>query len=328
MGSDADIPPPNGTRVTGRPWGFWTEAKLQLLADYLDRFTTATKHKATERIYLDLFAGEGHGISRTTGESFKASPRIALDVDDPAFTQLRFFELPPTAQRLETSLRADYPDRPFRVVPGDCNDTVSGVLAELKAQGLAWAPTFAFADPDGIKLRWTTLRSLSEHKRGSNNKIELWILLSSAGLMRVLRKNITALTPDEEEQATQVYGSERWTSVQALRTGNDISPAQARDEFVNLYRWQLHYQLSYRWVHALEIRTLHDRPLYHMVFATDNDAGNRIMAHLYNTAAARWPVMRQYAKARMEGQQTLFGPADVAVTEQMYRYEPPWEPPS
>ena len=35
-----------------------------------------------------------------------------------------------------------------------------------------------------------------------------------------------------------------------------------------------------------------------MIFATSNAAGNRIMSHLYNTAAARFPAMRTEARSR------------------------------
>ena len=41
-----------------RRWGFWTRGKLDILRDYLDAFTTATKNKASERLYLNLFAGD------------------------------------------------------------------------------------------------------------------------------------------------------------------------------------------------------------------------------------------------------------------------------
>jgi hypothetical protein len=66
-----------------RSWGYWTEGKLDILARYLDRFTTTTKHKAEARIYLDAFAGEGHGTSRTTKARFDGSARIGLRVGDP-----------------------------------------------------------------------------------------------------------------------------------------------------------------------------------------------------------------------------------------------------
>ena len=69
-----------------RTWGYWTQAKLQILARYLQAFATASKG-VSERVYLDAFAGEGLGIDRLTGEEFKGSARIALDVADPAFTR-------------------------------------------------------------------------------------------------------------------------------------------------------------------------------------------------------------------------------------------------
>jgi len=43
-----------------RSWGFWTEQKLAMLADYLPAFTTASK-KAPTKLYLDLFAGDTDG---------------------------------------------------------------------------------------------------------------------------------------------------------------------------------------------------------------------------------------------------------------------------
>ena len=46
-------------------------------------------------------------------------------------------------------------------------------------------------------------------------------------------------------------------------------------------------------------------PLYHMVFATDNDAGDKIMADIYAKRASQIPQMRQEARDRMRGQATL-----------------------
>ena len=39
-----------------RGWGFWTEAKLDILSAYLPAFATASR-SVDELIYLDLFAG-------------------------------------------------------------------------------------------------------------------------------------------------------------------------------------------------------------------------------------------------------------------------------
>src|SRR3954462_15181151 len=75
-----------------RTWGFWTEAKLSILRDYLDSFLLASQSQP-ERIYLDAFAGQGRGVSRVTGEAFSGSARIALEAEaGGGFTRLYFFE--------------------------------------------------------------------------------------------------------------------------------------------------------------------------------------------------------------------------------------------
>ena len=66
-----------------RTWGYWTQAKLQILARYLQAFATASKG-VSERVYLDAFAGEGLGIDRLTGEEQGAASggAVVVDVDD------------------------------------------------------------------------------------------------------------------------------------------------------------------------------------------------------------------------------------------------------
>jgi hypothetical protein len=104
-------------------------------------------------------------------------------------------------------------------------------------------------------------------------------------------------------------------------------------------RWRLQEVLGYRWTHPLEIFNERGSSIYHMIFATDHEAGDRIMTSLYNRAANEFPAMRQAARQRRArlaeeaaGIQTLFGSeldtlyAPVAANERLYEYSPPWEP--
>ena len=129
-----------------RYWGFWTRGKLELLRRYLDAFTTTTKNKATERLYLDIFGGQPENRDRLTDDLLDGSARIALSIDDAPFTRLRFLELDPYATRLRTALQQDFPGRDFEVIAGDCNTTIHAALQKLAH--LNWAPTFAFVDPN------------------------------------------------------------------------------------------------------------------------------------------------------------------------------------
>lgn len=109
------------------------------------------------------------------------------------------------------------------------------------------------------------------------------------------------------------------------------------DEYVNLMRWRLENVLGYKWTHALELLTERNQPLYDMIFATDHDAGNRIMASLYNSAASELPVMRQAAVEQRRrlteesaGVMRLFDedaePAGSRTSEKLYQHLPPTRP--
>jgi hypothetical protein len=83
----------------------------------------------------------------------------------------------------------------------------------------------------------------------------------------------------------------------ALASG-DVTPAEAREEYVNLMRWRLQEVRGYKWTHPLEILNERGHSIYHMIFATDHEAGNRIMTSLYDAAATEVPAMRAEPRRR------------------------------
>lgn len=310
--------------MTGTPtrsWGYWTRAKLQILDNYLRGFALATK-RSSDRVYLDAFAGEGSGRDRLTGEKFAGSARIALNITDPPFTKLRFFETPGKAQELFDALSKEYPNRDIQVVAGDCNQTIP---AELTRFGELKFPTFAFIDPDGMEVAWTTLEQIAAYKT-YKTKIEMWMLFPTSGVQRTLalRKDISKA---DELRATNLFGSEEWRPIHELRRQDRLTGAQAREGFVNLMRWQLQHGLGYGETHALEIKNLKGNPLYHMILATDHEAGGKIIASVYNSAAKEIPKMREEALNFRKGLLTLFDPSEYGgVEESLYEYEPPLPP--
>ena len=318
-----------------RYWGFWTRGKLDLLRRYLDAFTTASK-SLDERIYLDLFGGQPANRERVTQADLDGSAKIALTTDDPPFSRLRFFELEPYASRLRAALAADHSSRDFRVVTGDCNSTISGVLAELAS--VNWAPTFAFVDPNGPDIHWSTIDALAQFKKHGTTKAEVWLLLAAGMFIRTLPVD-GSVREEDALKLTQMYVTEQWTAIYRARVAGELAPADAREEYVNLMRWRLQEVLGYRWTHPLEIFNERGHSIYHMIFATDHAAGDRIMTSLYNRAANEFPAMRQAARQRRArlaeeaaGVQSLFGDdvvdglAPVAGNERLYTYSPPWLP--
>src|SRR5205823_12564588 len=91
---------------------------------------------------------------------------------------------------------------------------------------------------------------------------------------------------------------------------------------------RLERSLGYRCTHPFELRNMKGGPLYHMIFATDNEAGTRIMTSIYKNAAATVPEMQRDARERRRGQQSFELDIEVAGVQASYEYEPPWQPPS
>lgn len=313
-----------------RTWGFWTRAKLNILEKYLNAFLIASKG-VDERVYLDAFAGEGHGIDRVTHQDFKGSARLALEAGPPPFTKLRFFELADQATNLESQLKKDFPARDLMVYPGDCNQTISQALVDLR--DFKWAPTFAFLDPDGMELAWSTLENLANHKvgyRGGGStkpefKVEIWMLFPTSGLIRTLALDEAKLKVEDELRATRLFGAETWRSILASRRNKQIDGARARENYLNMMRWRLEKDLGYQWTHPFEIKNEIGNPIYHMILATDNQAGTKIMSDIYTAAAKEFPKMLEEAKMQrgraLQGR--LFDSTDDVP---VYEYEKPWEP--
>ncbi len=300
-----------------RGWGFWTKGKLDILRDYLDAFTTASK-TSNEILYLDLFAGQSENKDRDTGEPIEGSARIALRTDNPEFTTLRFFELS-HADDLRNELAGLIGRRDVRFIQGDCNEQITTVLEGLRAK--AWAPAFAFIDPDGPDCWWATLEHLARFKADKKYKVELWMLFPVDMFTRFLRVDGGEVRQEDAERITRMFGTDEWFAIYQARLDGKLDPGAARAEYVNLMRWRVLNLLGYRWAHSFDVSNTR-RSIYSMIFATDHQAGDNIMSHLYGQAATEFPQMRQAAIDRKKGVLRLFD----LVEEATYQYEPPTEP--
>lgn len=320
-------------RETPTAWGWWTGHKLQILDAYLQAFATASK-RVHERIYLDLFAGAPKNVSRETDEPILGSVHRALGVTPP-FTKVCLFEMPEVARQLEAEIRRTYPGRPgIRVYQGDCNDNIAVALTDLRP--VNYAPTFAFIDQFDAEVQWATLRQISQFRQGKT-KAEMWILFATGFYPRGLNIHGQVMNARYGDEVTAMLGSEEWVAVAEARRRGLLDAPAARAEWVNLMRWRLERDLGYRKSYSFTMKNTGGQDLYDMIFVTDHDAGDRIMRHLYDTAAAQQPSMRQHALALRrdkrlseQGVDALFpiSPQMVAPagSQQLYQPEAPREP--
>lgn len=202
-------------------------------------------------------------------------------------------------------------------------------------QDVRWAPTFAFIDPKGLDVAWTTLEQLSKWRREpKGRKTELWILLPEPALSRVLGLQ-GVRGQSSADQLTNLYGCDDWIAIHQRRRSEEFNPDQTRAEFVNLLRWRLEQALGYRTTHALQLHNVSNQPVYTMVFATDADVGGTIMRDIYDHALVHEiPILRAHAlsvrsakREREKGLARLFDLGQPAVPSSRYEDAAPWEPP-
>jgi three-Cys-motif partner protein len=244
----------------------WTEEKLMILHAYLNAFAKACQ-RAGGWYGLDLFAGTGLNWSTTRDTPVNGSALIALEAEAPKATKVITAEKHPGAFEALAERTKCYGDR-VACFNHDANDIVVDMLA-LVPKG---APAFAFLDPEGSELEWSTVEAIAEHKRGESRfKVEQLILFpTDMGFVR--------LAPDHPELVTRIYGHDRWKEIYERRSAGLISAEQARGEYVRLYADGFS-KLGYATVLDRQITKQNGSPMYFLIFATDNDAGERAAGH-------------------------------------------------
>lgn len=313
-----------------KPWGgWWTEAKLGILRKYLAAFNNAAK-TMPGTVYLDLFGGKLVNTRPDTGTTYTGSAGVAMETTPP-FSRLVFWELGSTADRLRSDLTHSYPgDHRWHVVAGDCNASLDEGLRFVERDRRA--PTFAFIDPKGLDVAWTTLQRLSSWRIGKT-KTEMWILLPEPAMERVL--GLRGLPGRRTaDKLTRLYGGESWVAIHELRRCGELSADEARAEYVNLLRWRLQKDLGYARTLPLSLTNVSDQPVYTMVFATDHPVGREIMQDIYGyagvheipTLLGRAQAHRKTKRADDAGRPTLFE-VEPTIRPRHYEHVEPWEPP-
>jgi three-Cys-motif partner protein len=318
-----------------REWKYWTRNKLEILAGYLPAFNTASQ-KSPERLYIDLMAGDPVNRDRDTREEFDGSARLALGTR-PGFTKIALCERDASkaaALKRDLAERFAQDQHRYHVYEGDCNQIIDDVLHHLRRW--RWAPTFAFVDQQAAEAHWATLEKLAAFRSGAR-KTEIWILASPA----MITKGVHGTRGDDfAGRVDDLYGVDDWRRIQGARDRDQISPDEYRDEMVNLLRWRLEQDLGYAATERIPMHMMGSRmPIYDMVFATDHPVGQKIMTHLYVSAARREPSMmaevRQAVRDRKQAelrQTALFEPLPITDDEVARAIEwtptQPWDPTS
>lgn len=327
-----------------RKWGPWTEAKLDALESYLQGFTRASA-SARRTLYLDLLSGSATNVHRQTGEPIRNSVERAL-ATNPPFTRVVACELnTASAQDLRTKMGIQFPERDFVVLEGDCNIEIPSYLKRISVEDSGWrlAPSFAFVDQFSAEIWWDTLSEVAAFRRpnwkGVHRKTELWLLFGDSfiprGLSGVDGDPNKPVNPAYAERIDRMYGTEQWREILCGRQRGLLSKSEWRLELVNLMRWRLERDLGYASTIPLAVPRGNGQVLYHMIFATDEKVGDRIMTHVLRNAGNALEQMKRDTKiSQMNATTGLFDvePDHLAAINRETSFSlhsplPPWKLP-
>jgi three-Cys-motif partner protein len=283
--------------------GEWTTRKLEVLAKYLQRYTTVLKNTPFHKLYIDAFAGTGYRDARRDDEEdspqntlfpdmaesepqsfLDGSARLALQIE-PQFDQYIFIERSPERCAHLESLKSEFPDlaKKVDIRQGDANDKIQDLCAK------DWRSNRAvlFLDPYGMQVEWKTIEAIAQTKA-----IDLWLLFPlGIGVNRLLTKS-GDIPKSWRHRLNLLLGTEDWYDdfykVETMPTlfGDDKERVvKATMETIGRY---FNNRLKSIFAGVAEepgvLRNSANNPLYLLCFAVGNERGKdiavRIAQHL------------------------------------------------
>ncbi len=263
----------------GRPSravGAWTRDKLALMAYYLPAFAKLCNDKARGWYYIDGFAGNGANDVDSIGLT-KGSALLGLTAE-PACRDSILVEMNPGDASILAERQRDL-GLSGTVLTGDSNDLLPPALRALPDRRL---PAFCVLDPEGLELDWRTVVACRENRRGSY-PYELLIYFSTPGAARSAGVQNDRFVVANEERLTRLFGGPDWQRIASSMRASELRPGEAGKQMLELYVSQLR-QLGYTTVLSRPAVREQGSLVYHMVFASANDAGRSIMTSAFSRA--------------------------------------------
>ena len=245
-----------------REVGAWTLDKLKVVENYLPAYLTATR-RATERVYIDAFAGPGTNRLENTGDVIDGSPLIALSAKGKGdqgrgFDRLFFIDEDADAVReLEAEIERRGQSGRCLVINDDANVALPHLMRIISKR----SPTFVFLDTDGIDPAWETIKSLMDWQTE---------LLINFPLGMSINRNPDSL------KAEAYFGTPEWRD---YWDGGRLSRTSG------LVRFYLDRLAALGWNeqpdYARLVRDDGNRFLYYLLFASKVGIGKRIMDSVF-----------------------------------------------
>lgn len=247
-----------------------TQAKHEILRNYLKAWFPILSRWSGRIIYLDGFAGPGVYSGGEPG-----SPVIAIDTAVEHNLRHHFGELifvfiekePDRAAKLKEVLANRFPNLPknidYQVVGAEFAPTLEQVLQSLEQREAKLAPTFAFLDPFGFSgFPMKLIGRMMSYK-----KCEV--------LITFMEGFVNRFTDEMREPAlNELYATDEWKKIREI-----ADPSQRERFLLDLYERQLKDVGSAKYVRSFGMISRHNQPLYYLVFGTKHWKGLEVMKY-------------------------------------------------
>ncbi len=276
-------------------WGGpWTEKKLKAFAKYVWAYLTILKTQPQwKTIYFDGFAGSGTrtdektelykqlSITESDENMYQGAAERVLTLDDNLLFDFYYFidtdqnALKKLEQKLSALPNAQKTSLQYR--SGDCNQWLNELGTALRGNKYA---ALILLDPFGMQINWESIAQLK------GTRSDIWILVPTGVIVnRLLFRNgnlkyikklecFFGLSEDEIKQefyrtATTVdlFGQEDEVVTKVVKPINQI---------MHVYIRQLKTIWNYVTEQPLRLDDRKGRPLFHLVFASNNKNAVRI----------------------------------------------------
>jgi three-Cys-motif partner protein len=246
--------------------GGWVREKYLRVWMYDQLFATGMKKRWDERVYVDLFSGSGYSRVRGSKEILMGSPLLAVQIPD-RFDRYVFCDENPDlldalrarVERIAPGIRADY-------VPGDVDRTVGAIKDRVpRGDRSHKVLSFCFADPFSVRLRFQTIRQLSEGRY-----IDFLILLA---LGMDANLNLPTYLDQEHRRIEEFLDNPDWRTAwaDAEKRGDRFIPFLAKQYSRAMERLRyLTASLSQMYAVRSDQKNL---PLYYLAFFSRHEKG-------------------------------------------------------
>ena len=245
-----------------------TDAKHQILEEYLKAWFPILTRWNGKIIYIDGFAGPGVYSKGEDGSPIIAIKTAQNHSQSSTFNEILFLFIEKDKERvknLQEVIAKKFPSLPHKfkcIIKGDeFAPTLEKFLDDVDSSGDRLSPTLAFIDPFGYSGMPMTLIA----RLLANSKTEVIITFMTGFIVRFTDEM-------RAEALDELFGTNEWRKV------NQIKEFEEREKFlIDLYTKQLREAAGATYVRTFEMRDSANRPLYHLVFGTKNLKGMEVM---------------------------------------------------